>query len=263
MSSPAFQFYTNEWIGNYNVQLLSLEEEGAYIRLLCYCWNEGSIPNDPEACARLIGKGASTTLATKLLPRFTKDANDPSRLVHARLEKEREKQRAWSEKSKLGGKKSGESRKKASEMKGGSCLVEPPYEPNGNSSSSSSHFSEREGAHIPSVEEIIEYGEMGAGIPRAYCEEFHAKTCETHGWIVNKQLIDWRRKISRFWGQDRANWPNRGRFAFNGVKTPLERQIADHVCNPDSKKYKHAYTPEEAQEYKRLKADLEKQNYGS
>lgn len=143
MPSPAFQFYPNEWIGNYNVQLLSLEEEGAYIRLLCYCWNEGSIPNDPELCARLIGKGASTTLATKLLPRFVKDANDPSRLVHERLEREREKQLAWSEKSKLGGQKSGESRKKAAELKGGSRLVEPPYEPKSNSSFSSSSSSSK------------------------------------------------------------------------------------------------------------------------
>jgi hypothetical protein len=58
-------------------------------------------------------------------------------MVHSRLEIEREKQRNWREKSAIGGKKSGEKRKKNGKSKGGSRVVEP----NGNSSSSFSSSS--------------------------------------------------------------------------------------------------------------------------
>jgi uncharacterized protein YdaU (DUF1376 family) len=61
--SPAFQFYPQDYLSSARVAEMSLEEEGAYIRLLCYCWTTGSIPADPERCARLIGKGCSTNVA--------------------------------------------------------------------------------------------------------------------------------------------------------------------------------------------------------
>lgn len=216
---------------------MTLEEEGAFIRLLCHCWIEGSIPNDPELCARLIGKGASTTLATKLLPRFEPDPNHPSRLINQRLEREREKQRQWQEKSKLGGIKSGESRKRASELKGGSCLVQTVVEPKANSSfSSSSSSSKEECTHpaggcqegvrrvldsgrqltegnaplsaIPSVEEVVVFGEsqLHDQIPEAYCRNFHAKLTEDNGWIKNGMVIGWKGKLPRYWEGDKHTW---------------------------------------------------------
>ena len=66
MKAPEFQFYPADWLSSQRVALRCLEEEGAYIRLLSFCWQHGSIPNDPEKMAWLIGKGASTTLATTL-----------------------------------------------------------------------------------------------------------------------------------------------------------------------------------------------------
>jgi uncharacterized protein YdaU (DUF1376 family) len=118
---PAFQFYPGDWLGSQRVSLLTLEEEGAYLRLLASCWQHGSIPSDPDKIARLIGKGASTTLATTLATMFQQHPADPTLLVHDRLEKERAKQDAWSEKCREGGKKSAEMRKIG---KGSSSLVE-------------------------------------------------------------------------------------------------------------------------------------------
>jgi putative transposase len=40
---PAFQFYAADWLADEAVSVMGLEEEGAYIRALCYCWREGSI----------------------------------------------------------------------------------------------------------------------------------------------------------------------------------------------------------------------------
>ena len=118
---PAFQFYPGDWLGSQRVSLLTLEEEGAYLRLLASCWQHGSIPSDPGMIARLIGKGASTTLATTLATMFQQHPFNPTLLVHDRLEKEREKQDAWSEKCREGGRKSAEMRKIG---KGSSSVVE-------------------------------------------------------------------------------------------------------------------------------------------
>lgn len=128
---PAFQFYPGDWLGSERVALMTLEEEGAYIRLLAFCWRAGSIPSDIGRLKTLIGKGASTTLATTLSAMFQPDPNDGSRLVHDRLEKERQKQKEWREKSREGGKKSAAKRKKNKAR-----VVQPPHQPNGNSSSS-------------------------------------------------------------------------------------------------------------------------------
>ena len=57
--APAFMFYAGDYLSSSRVTLMSLEEEGAYIRLLAHCWLHGSIPSDPDLIARLIGKGAS------------------------------------------------------------------------------------------------------------------------------------------------------------------------------------------------------------
>jgi len=118
---PAFQFYPGDWLGSQRVSLLTLEEEGAYLRLLASCWQHGSIPSAPDMIARLIGKGSSTNLATTLATMFQPHPNNPALLVHDRLEKEREKQDAWSEKCREGGRKSAEMRKIG---KGSSSLVE-------------------------------------------------------------------------------------------------------------------------------------------
>ncbi len=129
MKSPAFQFYATDWLGSQRVQMLTLEEEGAYIRLLCSCWQHGSIPSDPDLAARIIGKGGSTTLARVVQAMF-QPGHEEGRLIHDRLEAEREKQAAWREKSAAGGRKSGKMRQ--GWLKGGSRVVAKCFEPNGN-----------------------------------------------------------------------------------------------------------------------------------
>ena len=143
MKSPAFQFYPSDWLGSQRVALMTLEEEGAYIRALAFCWGQGGVPADPQKLAFLIGKGASTTVGTTVAAMFEPDPNRPGWLFSPRMEEVRAKQAEWREKSIEGGKKSGEARK----LKGGSTTVgtkdepplnhgsttvQPPFEPKGN-----------------------------------------------------------------------------------------------------------------------------------
>lgn len=139
VKSPAFQFYPADYLADEKVQLMTLEEEGAYLRSLAFCWREGSIPSDPQTLSRLIGKGCSVEIARVVQGCFNHPSKDASRMMHPRLECEREKQKQWIRKSSEGGKVSAEKRQKRakesirSEMKGGSSGV---VEPKVNSSSS-------------------------------------------------------------------------------------------------------------------------------
>jgi hypothetical protein len=117
-NSPAFQWYPKDILSSSRVAEMTLEEEGAYRRALDFCWLHGTLPNDAERLARIIGKGASTTLATVVQSMFEPAPNDPSRLIHPRLEQERQKQEIWANKSREGGLKSAETRRaKANQQK--------------------------------------------------------------------------------------------------------------------------------------------------
>jgi uncharacterized protein YdaU (DUF1376 family) len=122
MRKPAFQFYPADYLSSARVCMMTLEEEGAYMRLLCYCWIQGHLPADPEKLSRLIGKGGSTTLATVVAAMFKKDPGNAERLIHDRLEEERVKQAEWAKKSSLGGKASAAAR---NQPKGGSTTLQP------------------------------------------------------------------------------------------------------------------------------------------
>jgi uncharacterized protein YdaU (DUF1376 family) len=105
--SPAFQFYAAEYLADENVQLMTLEEEGCYIRMLAYCWREGSIPADHKLLSRLC-KNACEEVLTNVERRFEKQG---TRLIHLRLELERKKQKNFNKKQRLAGIASGKARR--------------------------------------------------------------------------------------------------------------------------------------------------------
>lgn len=52
-NTPAFQFYPQDFL--VGTAMLSAEETGAYIRLLCYQWTNDGLPNDKVILARIAG----------------------------------------------------------------------------------------------------------------------------------------------------------------------------------------------------------------
>jgi len=107
--SPAFQFYAADYLADENVQLMTLEEEGAYIRALAYCWREGSIPSDPKSYPDFL-----KIVRTKLQTVVRIASTNVRTMVHvctSSFRIEREKQRIWKEKSSEAGKRSGKSRR--------------------------------------------------------------------------------------------------------------------------------------------------------
>jgi hypothetical protein len=64
---------------------------------------------------------------------------------------------------------------------------------------------------IPSVQEVIQHGQMGKGIPPEYCREYHAKCTEQNRWVKNGKLIRWGMEIDRWWDGDRHKWQPKGK----------------------------------------------------
>lgn len=111
-SSPAFQFYPSDFLADENQMLMELAEAGAYIRLICVCWKEGSIPTDLRKLAKLVGATPKemANIWPALAPCFDPHPVIAERLVHPRLEKERRKQNQYHEKMSQAGKKGAERR---------------------------------------------------------------------------------------------------------------------------------------------------------
>jgi uncharacterized protein YdaU (DUF1376 family) len=94
--SPAFQFYPKDFLGDGDQAGMSLQETGAYARLMCYEWNShgDGIPDDAIRAANMVhaAPGAMRKMWPAIRSMFVAHPTEPGRLVHPRLEKERAKQ---------------------------------------------------------------------------------------------------------------------------------------------------------------------------
>lgn len=228
MKSPAFQWYPTDYLGSQRVQMMTLEEEGAYCRLLWSCWQHGSIPSEPELAARLVGKGCSTTVAKTVLLMFT-PSEDPTRLLHDRLELERQKQASWRAKSAAGGRKSSEVRK------GGSTTLQPPFNHPANqmatlllqssvstlqssASDPQSHSPKKEVRFAPPSQDEVEAECVAKGMPKGEAGKFMG-FYGSKGWMVGKnKMVSWPHAL--------AGWKAR---MLKDSPRPEPKQIQEHV----------------------------------
>jgi len=91
---PAFQWYPKDYLTDINVVSMTLEEEGAYRRLIDYCWLNGTIPADTKRMAPLCKCQADkmAELWPAIEPCFRPHPKEVKWLIHPRLERERIKQ---------------------------------------------------------------------------------------------------------------------------------------------------------------------------
>ena len=131
MKAPAFQFYADDFLAG--TIDMSPAEVGAYIRLLCYQWSNGSIPADLKKLRRIAGGPVSPEVLEKFI-----SAGD-GRLLNQRLELERQKQADFREKQRQKGIQSGAARRAGAEprLNHGSAPVRTAVQPKPNSPSPS------------------------------------------------------------------------------------------------------------------------------
>jgi len=132
-TAPAFQFYPADFLSDEKVVVMSNQEVGCYIKLLSYCWKEGSIPKCMQKIARLCGETEENM--NKLWPNIEGCFKENgTRYLHKRLDLEREKQRKFSQKRSAAGRIGANSRWHSHKVAKDLPLAE-------NSSSSSSSIS--------------------------------------------------------------------------------------------------------------------------
>jgi uncharacterized protein YdaU (DUF1376 family) len=141
---PAFQLYVQDFL--LGVLTFSNEQVGAYMRLLCYQWSAGSIPDHDKKIARILNETRyrSRKLWNEISSKFFLDSDGCWR--NPRLEEVRRKQREYSE---LQAAKARLPRRRR--RKSGSRSAKVRYvSGNGSSSSSSSSSSKsRRRARVP------------------------------------------------------------------------------------------------------------------
>ncbi len=107
--SPAFQFYPKDFTSDEEQAVMTLAECGAYMRLLCSCWTNGSIPADIVKLAAIVK--TSPAEMRKVWPavsvKFKPHRTEEGRLVNPRLAFERRKQIEFRKKQGENGKKGG------------------------------------------------------------------------------------------------------------------------------------------------------------
>jgi uncharacterized protein YdaU (DUF1376 family) len=132
--SPAFSFYAKDFM--LGTVRMSLAERGAYITLLAYQWDSGSVPTDPAEVGRVCG--CTSAQATKVWAvvgeKFRQGGDGLWR--NPRLEVERQKQAAYRELQRVKGQASARARSQPNGNRA-STAARPNGEPDVNSPSPS------------------------------------------------------------------------------------------------------------------------------
>lgn len=85
---PWFKFFPRDWIALVQTSQLSAPAEGCFIRLLCHCWINGTIPRDRARLAVICDYSGPEL--DRAIAMFTPKGSDVSQLYSPRLETERE-----------------------------------------------------------------------------------------------------------------------------------------------------------------------------
>jgi len=106
---PWFKFFPRDFLASEAVTLMTLAERGALITLMCFAWNDGSLPADNAKLARLcrVTDEEFTDVWPALKPSFQKQGK---RLVHPGLEHERREALKRKERLSAAGKKGADTR---------------------------------------------------------------------------------------------------------------------------------------------------------
>ncbi len=115
--SPAFQFYADDFLAG--TFIMSNEEKGLYITLLCRQWTQGHVTEDEVAA---LGSTVVQPSLNRVLAKFVK--GEDGNLRNARLERERDKQKAFRVQQSEKGKASAKAR-----LNHGSTTVQPRSNP--------------------------------------------------------------------------------------------------------------------------------------
>ena len=99
VTAPYFPFFVNDYLGDENISLMDLADQGAHVRLMCFAWKQdqpGTLRDDDSYLCRLVGIPAKQWQKSK--QRVLRGwKHDGLHWVHEGLRKAYMKQREYSE----------------------------------------------------------------------------------------------------------------------------------------------------------------------
>jgi uncharacterized protein YdaU (DUF1376 family) len=122
-TAPAFQFYASDTMADKRYRLMSLEERGLYLSMLCECWVNRGVPANPDELGQWLGYSAEKIRAALTQHVLSFFADQKGEIYSPELEKYRTELLAQREKMSQGG-KLGALRK----VKKGNDSLSPPPE---------------------------------------------------------------------------------------------------------------------------------------
>jgi uncharacterized protein YdaU (DUF1376 family) len=100
--SPAYQWYPRDYMADALVVAMTLEQEGAYRRLMDVCWLEHGLPNDIDQLWRLAKAPSRDRFARRIWPIVGRKFQPrKGKLQHRRLDRERAKQAKYRKQKQL------------------------------------------------------------------------------------------------------------------------------------------------------------------
>lgn len=134
---PWFNFFASDYLGSTKRALMDHHQRSGYVDLMCHQWNDPtcSLPDDDDILAVLSDMGEGWFNGGSVLVRtaFPPHPELPGRIANPKLLAERARAVNHREKSREGGRKSGESRRQAAQLtqsrKGGSGALASRLEP--------------------------------------------------------------------------------------------------------------------------------------
>lgn len=138
---PWFPFYPADFLGAEKVQLMTNEQVGMYVKLLCYQWMEGSIPekSSSDIAVLRLGWGDETEMRdfnSILETCFVKHPTEKGRLINKRLDEIRREQEEISLRKQEAGRAGGRAKARLAVL--GSCQLSATSKRLANSSYSES-----------------------------------------------------------------------------------------------------------------------------
>lgn len=118
---PAFPWYASDWLGSNRRAMMTLEQQGAYMNLLCRQWTDPtcSLPDDDDALANLSELGERWLKGSSKVVRdcFPKHPSLEGRIANSRMLEIHQERVDWRDKCRAGGLKSAEVRRAKSKGK--------------------------------------------------------------------------------------------------------------------------------------------------
>lgn len=112
---PAFQFYAQRWLSS--TAQMTLEAQGAYVRLLAWSWDNGPLPTNLDKRARLVG--LTRARFNRLWLEFGSKWEDaPGGLINPKLEQVRSEKQAFHQAKSNAGKASAAKRQQDRQQTG-------------------------------------------------------------------------------------------------------------------------------------------------